>query len=48
MIFVVFRWRTIALFQAQLEERLVESVAAAVCLQHGIDRQELSVTYRSA
>jgi len=47
MILVAYSWRGIVLFQAQLEEWLVEPVAMAVCLQHGIPREELAVTYRS-
>ncbi len=48
MIFVVFHWRSVVLFQAQLEQRQVEPVAHAVCLEHGIARNELAVTYRES
>lgn len=46
MIFCVFHWRTIVLFQAQLEEQQIEPVAHAICLEHGILRAELAITYR--
>lgn len=47
MTLVVFSWHgRVVLFVAQMELRLVESVAMALALQHGIDRCEIAVTYK--
>ena len=46
MTLIVFSWyRHKVLFVAQLEERQIEPVAHALCLQHGLTRQDISVTY---
>ena len=43
---VTVSWSGIVLFTAQLEERMIEHVAQAICMEHRIRRQELAVTYK--
>ena len=46
MILVTFSWyRICVLFQAQIEKAQIESVAMAVAFWHGLNRQDIGVSY---